>query len=162
MSVSGAIDNLLKSSSFQRQLRAIQAIAVSELQQAVYDTIYALPESPNYTRTFSLLNSITAGDLIVTPNSIQFKVYFDPEKTRHTSLYGSSKLGISKGEYVEIADWLNDGFSWGGIWEGTNDRFHDRNAAHFMENAIGKIQADIIGRVKNAINIEVKRSKGFN
>ena len=161
MSVSGAIDNLLRSSNFQRQLRAIQAIAVSELQQAVYNIIYALPESPNYTRTFSLLNSITASDIIVTQNSIQFKVYFDPEKTRHTSLYGSAKLGISKGDYVEIADWLNDGFSWGGVWEGVNDRFHDRSAAHFIEKAIVKIQADIVTRVKNAISVEVRRINRF-
>lgn len=157
MSASGAINNLLKSSSFLTQLRAIQAIAVSELQKAVQTTIYSIPASPNYTRTFDLLNSITAGDLTVTPNSIEFKVYFDSEKMRHTSLYGSSKLGIAKGSYVDIADWLNDGFSWGGDWEGTDDRFHDRSAAHFMEKAIIKIQADMAIRVKDAILIEVKR-----
>jgi len=157
MSVGGAIDNLLKSPNFLNQLRAIQAIAVSELQQAVQDTIYSIPASPNYERTYGLLNSITAGNLIVTSNSIEFKVFFDPEKSRHTSLYGSEKLGISAGEYVNIADWLNDGFSWGGIWEGTNDRFHDRESARFMEQAIIKIQSTLIGRVQNAIVIEVKR-----
>jgi hypothetical protein len=154
MSIAGGINNLLKSSNFLVQLRAIQAIAVSDLQQAVQATIYAIPASPNYTRTFDLLNSITAGDLQVTANSIEFKVYFDPEKTRHTSLWGSKKLGISAGEYVEIADWLNDGFSWGDS--------NDREAAHFMEKAIIKIQADMVGRVKNAINIEVKRIYDHN
>jgi len=153
MSVSGGINNLLKSSNFLVQLKAIQALAVSDLQLAVQSTVYAIPASPNYTRTFSLLNSITASDLKVTANSIEFKVYFDPEKTRHTSLWGSEKMGISPGEYVEIADWLNDGFSWGN----SSDRFHDREAARFMEKAIIKIQSDIVNRVKDAINIEVKR-----
>ena len=161
MSVSGAIDNLLKSSSFINQLKAIQAIAVCELQQEVQRAIYDIPASPNYERTFSLLNSITAGDLIVTSTSIQFKVYFDHEKMRHTSLFGSTKLGISKGAYVDIEDWMNDGFSWGGVWEGVNDRFHDRSASHFMEKAIVKIQADIVARVKTAINIEVRKLNRF-
>jgi len=157
MSVGGAIDNLLTSSNFLNQLRAIQAVAVSDLQQAVQNTVYSIPASPDYTRTFDLLNSITAGDLIVSSNSIEFKVFFDPEKNRHTSLFGSSKLGIAKGDYVDIADWLNDGFSWGGSCEGTNDRFHDRSAAHFMEQAIKEIQADLIARVQDAIVIEVNR-----
>lgn len=160
MGVSGGIDNLLKSSNILAQLRAIQAMAVSELQRAVQTTIYDSYSPKIYHRTYDLLNSITSGDLRVTTNSIEFKVYFDPEKMRHTSLYGSSKLGVAKGAYVDIADWLNDGFSWGGIWEGTDDKFHDRSAAHFMEIAIAKIQANIAIRVQNAIVIEVKRIYG--
>lgn len=161
MSVAGAIDNLLKSPGFQQQLRAIQALAMSELQQAVMDKVYSQPEGNWYHRTFDLLNAVEVSDLVVTSSSIEFKVIFNPEKMNHTTLYGSKKYGLSPGDPVGglIVPWLNEGWKWEN-YSGTADNFREREATLFLEEAIKKIQVETISRVKNAISVEVRKIGG--
>ena len=161
MSVSGAIDNLLKSPGFQQQLRAIQALAMSELQQAVQTYIYDAYIPLYYERSYNLLNSIISTDLIATSSSIEFKVIFDPTKLEHETYGGSEQYGLSAGNEVGglLIPWLNEGFRHD-RYQGGYDMFHARPGAHFLEEAIKKIQVDTIGRVKNAIAVEVKKIGG--
>lgn len=159
MSVSGAIDNLLRSSGFQQQLRAIQALAMSDLQQAIQTWVYDIYTPVEYERNYSLLNSITTTDLVVTPTTIEFKVIFDEKILDHSSYGGSSKYNLRAGQEVGdlLIPWLNEGFRWD-RYQGDYDMFRARPGAGFLEEAIKKIQADVISRVKNAINVEVRKT----
>jgi hypothetical protein len=162
MAISKAIDNLLNSSSFQSQLKSIQMMAVSELQQAVQTYVYdAYPNPKYYERTYELLNAVTC-DVIITPNNIEFKVYFDSEKMNHTTYGGSEKYSLDAGDYVDslLPMWLNEGWRWDG-YQGDFDMFRARPGGHFFEKAVEKIRENLIVRINGAIKVELVKS-GFS
>lgn len=164
MGIADSVNKMLSSPSFKVKLRQIQQIAEDDLREAVLETIYSQPEGNWYQRTYTLYNSIKSTDLIVTPNKIEFKVVFDPNILRHTTLLGSKKYGLSPGDEVGslIIPWLNEGWSWNGEGHltGLVDNFSFRKPEKFLEKAIEKIKADTIRRVKEAINVEIRKTYG--
>ena len=159
MPISGAIDNLLKSSDFQQKVRAIQSLAMSELQQAVEQAIYSKPEGSWYHRTYDFLNAIETSDLIVTPSTIEFKVIFNPEKMYHTTIWGSEKYGLEPGDYIDdrLVPWLNYGWDYSNQAPFTPISFSMREETLFIEEAIKEIEKDIKQKVQSLINIEVQK-----
>jgi hypothetical protein len=158
MPISGAIDGLLKSVDFQQKVRAIQALAMSELQQAIWKNVYSQPEGSWYERTYDLLNAIECTDLKVSSSTIDFKVIFNSEKMHHTTLYGSEKYGLEPGDYIDelIVPWINYGWRWEG-YEGRYDNFRARKETLFIENAIKEIEKGIKQKVENLISLEIKK-----
>lgn len=159
MPISKAIDNLLKSPGFQQKVRAIQALAMSELQQAVQDKIYSQPEGSWYDRSYDFLNAIETTDLVVTPTTIDFKVIFNPEKMNHTTLWGSEKYGLEPGDYIDdrLVPWLNYGWDYSNHAPFTPVKLSIREETLFIEEAIKEIEKDIKQKVENLIQVEVKK-----
>jgi hypothetical protein len=160
-SFSDEITQILKSSALQYELRIIQEWATNELYKAVQDTVYSQPEGSSYTRTYDLLASILPTELIVTNSSIEFKVIFDESTMHHYSLYGSEKYGLSPGDPIGdlIVPFLNEGWKWEG-YEGDVDNFRFREGAKFLEEAIAKIQSEVVSKVQGALSAEVKKIGG--
>lgn len=156
-----SITQMLKSSSFQYELKKIQSWASDELYKAVQTFVYDAYSPIEYERTFNLINSITTIDLIVTSSSIEFKVIFDPNKLEHETYGGSKKYGLSAHDEIGglLIPWLNEGFQHDG-YQGGYDMFHARPGAHFLEEAIAKIKTDVVGMVKNSIGVEVRKIGG--
>lgn len=90
----------------------VSRIIEKELREAVRDNIYNnyTPNAKYYQRTYQLLQSIKQHYEIV-GDGCKVGAVFDNNFT-HESWWGSSNLGISAGEEVEmgfIAQWLDEG-----------------------------------------------------
>lgn len=117
------------------------------LQKHVNENLYDAYSEGVYKRTYELVNSVTVGVTNDRGNTIELEVYFDPYKMNHTSLFGSEKLGISIGERVYIAQWVNDGFTW------------NRPEVGYLESAIEELLSGAKPHIKTYM--DSMKSKGI-
>ncbi|QPW61995.1 hypothetical protein [Clostridium botulinum] len=104
------LEKEIKKQSIKALKDDVSRIIKDELKNQVLDKVYSHPSSDSYQRTYELLKSIEIGDVKEENGMYIAQVYFNPEYT-HESWWGSSKLGIQKGEQVGmnyIAQWLNE------------------------------------------------------
>ncbi|MCD3290786.1 hypothetical protein G8V30_07265, partial [Clostridium botulinum C/D] len=104
------LEKEIKKQSIKALKDDVSRIIKDELKKQVLDKVYSHPSSDSYQRTYELLKSIEIGDVKEENGMYIAQVYFNPELT-HESWWGSSKLGIKKGEQVGmnyIAQWLNE------------------------------------------------------
>ena len=103
------LQKILTTTNMQRQITEIRRMGELRLTEAIWDNVYAVytPKTdPNiWHRTYELLHSVSSNFKII-GDSIEIKVFCDPEKMHHFS--------IIDGESTYIPALINYGFSWYG------------------------------------------------
>lgn len=95
--------------------------------------------SMGYGNRGELAKSIHVDVEMDSSNSFVVTVYFDDEKIRHRSWFGSESLGISDGDISYTVGWVNDGWSY--IHGSRDERLRDRGLEpNFMEDALDDLE----------------------
>lgn len=68
--------------------------------------------SIGYIRSGMLAKSLKVNVEMNKDNSFTVEVYFDDKKIKHSTIYGSEKLGINSGDIVYTVQWINDGWTY--------------------------------------------------
>lgn len=148
MSVSKDIYNhLLK--QLIPQMEVLKVKCEQELKRIIEEKIYSRPESDWYKRTGNFLASVSSTDVIISGNTISFKVYIDPEKLKHFSIAGEESKGISPGEEVYTPPLLNDGHTGLGV---------NYKATNFLNQYIQELQDDLNHAMKIYIIKKLNRT----
>lgn len=93
-----------KNSIEQEVAKEVQEILKKYISRNFYEKYRINP-------TDQLWNSITVRSIKNGRQIVGLWIYFDALKIKHTSLFGSSSLGVKKGQKVYTPQWINDGWT---------------------------------------------------
>ena len=79
------LQKILSSPNMQRQINTIRHMGELRLTEAIWDEVYAKYTPTEYQRTYELLHSVSSS-FKVTGDTIEIKVFCDPDKMHHFSV----------------------------------------------------------------------------
>jgi hypothetical protein len=155
-----ALQGHLKSSIMTAIEGKVTAICMDVVQEYVRKNVYEayIPQGDEaYDRTFDLLNSVTIGNLSIGYKYASFEIYMDTGKINPQIRNGTQGYGgwnahadvhsIDVSEYIPL--WAE---------EGTSGSLHDREGAHYMEDAYFDLSGgELAVALANSL-----RSQGWN
>ncbi|NPV51798.1 MAG: hypothetical protein HPY60_11480 [Candidatus Methanofastidiosum sp.] len=110
MSIEGLIKslnnkiNVILTKSLRQRLEVIKKLAVQDLRAAVQANVYDRRQPEFYERSFQLLESITASDVRLNGNTIEFEIFFDANKMNYKSLSGDTSWNGKKINVAFLVD----------------------------------------------------------
>jgi len=143
------LQKILSSPNMQRQINTIRHMGELRLTEAIWDNVYSAHKT-DYERTYELLHSVSSS-FKITGDTIEIKVFCDPDKMHHYSLVD--------GEPTYIPALINYGFSWHGMESYPQDYFHNRPDSKFLEKAIEQIQQDMNSALVNAVVMAINSNR---
>lgn len=149
--------NVILTKRLRQRLEVIKKLAVEDLRAAVQTNVYDRRQPEFYQRSFQLLESITASDVRLNGNTIEFEIFFDNSKMNHTTLAGDTAWN---GKKLNVAFLVDQGHynPKGSIVPGQPIPWlDDYPGAEFIQAAIEKIKEDLRDVIKGLVKVEVKR-----
>jgi len=137
-------------SNMQRQITSIRRMGELRLTEAIWDEVYATYKPQEYSRTYELLHSVSSS-FKVTGDTIEIKVFCDPNKMHHFS--------VVDGQSTYVPALINYGFSWHGMEDSYPDYFHNRPESKFLEKAIEQIQKDMNSALISAVVMAINSNR---
>jgi len=144
------LKKILTSTNMQRQINTIRHMGELRLTEAIWDNVYSTYKPMEYLRSYELLHSVSSS-FKITGDTIEIKVFCDPDKMHHFS--------VVDGEPTYIPSLINYGFSWHGMESSTPDYFHNRPESKFLEKAIDQIQKDMNSALVNAVIMAINSNR---
>lgn len=119
--------------------KGLKTIIAEEIKETLIYRIETNLYSMGYSSRGDLVNSIRVNVEMEDKDNFLINVYFDDKRIRHTSWFGSEKLGINSGDQVYSVQWINNGKSF--VKGNRNLRLEDVGAEpHFLEDALRDLQ----------------------
>lgn len=143
------LQQIINSPHMQRQINTIRHMGELRLTEAIWDNVYSAHKT-DYKRTYELLHSVSSS-FKITGDTIEIKVFCDPDKMNHYSLVD--------GRQAYIPALINYGFSWHGMESYTEDYFHSRPSSKFLEKAMEQIQNDINSALISAVVMAINSNR---
>ncbi|MED3976192.1 hypothetical protein P4639_22600 [Priestia megaterium] len=132
-----AVQAQMKQSIIMAVETRIREVATRVVKQYIQKNVYEayIPQGESaYDRTFELLNSVTVGNLVVGSKHVSFEIYMDtnvmtPQIRNGVFGYGGWNAHADVNS-IDVSEYIPQ---W--IEEGTEGSLHDREGAHYMEDA---------------------------
>lgn len=147
MKISDKLRNAIET-KIKTKMEILKQICEEELRNAIQQWVYDKYTPEVYERQFILLNSVTSSEVIIQDNTISFKVYIDPAKMQHESMFGEKEKGIAAGEEIYVVPLVENAH--GGAFY--------RPATPFFDKFIREIQNDLNNVMIKYVIKEFKKS----
>lgn len=119
--------------------KGLKEIVAKEIKDTIIYRLETNFYDNGYANRGDLAKSISVNVLGGYGNQFTVEVYFDDEKIRHKSWFGSENLGISAGDISYTVQWINDGWTY--IRGSTSVRLMDVGLTpHFLEDALNDLE----------------------
>ena len=149
MGISNSISKILTSSRFISIIEEIKNEAIEELKQSIQVNFYDAYDPKVYVRTFQFLNAVR-GELSVTANAIELKIYLDANSMEHPS--------VVDGENSYVPPLLYYGHHQKGY--NAVDYFHNYPGRNeWWDEAVNMIRTKVQARVSHAIVSAITTTK---